>query len=57
MSDNEKLQSMLDNLINQKPEDAQVDFHTYLQDKMQGIINPNAPTVDEEEPQTPENEE
>lgn len=38
MSGNEKLQNMLDNLINQNPEQAQVHFHDYLQTKMQGVI-------------------
>lgn len=38
MSDNDKLQNMLDNLINQKPEQAQVNFHDYLQGKMQDVM-------------------
>jgi hypothetical protein len=38
MSDNEKLQNMLDNLINNKPEQAQVNFHDYLQTKMQDVM-------------------
>lgn len=46
MADTDKLKDMLDNLINDKPEQAQVDFHAYLQDKMQEVIKP----VDAEEP-------
>jgi hypothetical protein len=38
MSDKDRLQNMLDNLINQKPEQAQVDFHDYLQGKMQEVL-------------------
>ena len=37
MADREKLQNMLDNLINQKAEQAQVNFHDYLQSKMQEV--------------------
>ncbi len=37
MPDTEKLRSMLDNLINDKAEDAQINFHDYLQDKMKDV--------------------
>lgn len=37
MADTEKLKSMLDNIINDKQEDAQVDFHSYVTDKMKEI--------------------
>lgn len=52
MSDNEKLQNMLDNLINNKPEQAQVNFHDYLQDKMQSVMGTpeQEPASDEMEP-------
>lgn len=43
MSEKDKLQNMLDNLINQKPEQAQVNFHDYLQGKMQDVMG-TAPT-------------
>lgn len=39
MADTDKLQNMLDDLINQKPEQAQVAFHDYLQNKMQDLIS------------------
>lgn len=38
MSDKDKLKSMLDNLIKNKPEQAQVEFHEYLQGKMQDVM-------------------
>lgn len=46
MAETEKLRNMLDNLIKNKPEQAQVDFHDYLQGKMQDVVSP----VDIEEP-------
>lgn len=50
MSDQDKLQNMLDNLINQKPEQAQVDFHDYLQGKMQEVLGTQPdPAASEEE--------
>lgn len=41
MADTDKIRDMLDNLINSKPEQAQVDFHDYLQGKMQDVVGPN----------------
>ena len=38
MADTERLRAMLDNIIDDKGEEAQVDFHAYLQDKMQDIL-------------------
>lgn len=38
MADKEKLRDMLDNLINDKGEQAQVDFHDYLGDKMKEVL-------------------
>ena len=35
MDEKEKLRSMLDNLINDNGEEAELDFHSYLQGKMQ----------------------
>jgi hypothetical protein len=43
MSDTEKLKDMLDNLIDQRSEQAQVNFHEYLQGKMSEILNPENP--------------
>ncbi len=41
MADTERLQSMLDNLIKDKGEEAAKDFHTYLQPKMKEVMNPD----------------
>ena len=41
MADTDKLKNMLDNLIKDKPEQAQVDFHDYLQGKMQDVVKPD----------------
>ena len=38
MADTEKLKDMLDNLINGKPEQAQVVFHDYLKGKLNGAL-------------------
>ncbi len=38
MADTERLRAMLDNIIDDNGEEAQVDFHAYLQDKMQDIL-------------------
>ena len=35
----EQLRDMLDNLIDQKPEQAQVAFHSFLQGKIQSVLN------------------
>jgi len=54
MADTEQLGKMLDNLINNKGEDAEVHFHDYLQGKMQEVIHgdteisDNADTTNEE---------
>lgn len=45
MADTEKLRDMLDNIIDKKPEQAQVDFHSYLQAKMQDVINDEKSTT------------
>lgn len=49
MAETDKLKSMLDNLIKDRGEQAQVDFHDYLQDKMQDVIRP----TDVDEPAEP----
>lgn len=38
MADTQKLKDMLDNLINNKPEQAQTVFHQYLKDKLTGVL-------------------
>jgi len=38
MDKREKLQSMLDAIIDDKNDQAQVDFHQYLQNKMQSAL-------------------
>ena len=43
------LGNMLDNLINNKPEQAQVDFHDYLRTKMQDVIKPEDVEAEETE--------
>ena len=49
MSDKEQLRNMLDNLINNKAEDAQVNFHSSLQGKMQDVLGTAVPGGDETE--------
>ncbi len=39
MADTEELGKMLDNLINNKSEQAEVHFHDYLQGKMQEVVH------------------
>lgn len=46
MADKDKLQAMLDSLIDSKDEQAQVHFHSYLEDKMKDVLHPE---VDKEE--------
>lgn len=38
MADKDKLRRMLDNLVNDNTEQAQVDFHDYLGDKMKDTL-------------------
>jgi hypothetical protein len=46
MADKEKLNDMLDSLIDKKDEEAQIHFHNYLEDKMKEVLRPE---VDDEE--------
>lgn len=39
MSDTATLKAMLDNLINGKPEQAQMVFHSYLKDKIHDVFD------------------
>ncbi len=40
MAETEKLSDMVDNLVDEKPEQAQIAFHDYLQGKMKEVIVP-----------------
>ena len=40
MADKQKLRDMLDSLIDDKSDQAQVDFHQYLEVKMKDVLNP-----------------
>jgi hypothetical protein len=42
MADKDKLQAMLDSLIDNKDEQAHVHFHSYLEDKMKEVLHPQA---------------
>jgi hypothetical protein len=42
MADKEKLRDMLDSLIDQNSDQAQVHFHSYLEDKMREVLRPEA---------------
>ncbi len=48
MADKDKLRNMLDNIIGDNSEQAQVDFHDYLSAKMREVINPESAEVDTE---------
>jgi len=52
MADKDKLNSMIDSLINDKPEEAQIAFHDYLGAKMREEIQ----GVSEETPETDNDE-
>lgn len=41
MADKERLQSMLDNIIKNKDEEAAIDFHTYFVPKAKEVAHPN----------------
>lgn len=38
MADTDKLNTMVDDLIHKKPEDAEINFHDYLKTKMQDVV-------------------
>lgn len=48
MADKDKLRDMLDNLVNDNNDQAQVNFHNYLEDKMKEVLNPDAVDADVE---------
>jgi len=47
MSEKEQLDKMLDNIIKDKGEQAEVHFHDYLQGKMQDVLYGAADEADE----------
>ena len=53
MTDTTKLRDFVVNMIGEKPEEAEVDFHGYVTSKMQDLMNaenkPKAPTEKEEQ--------
>jgi len=55
MADTEQLSKMLDNLINNKGEQAEVHFHDYLQGKMQEVIHGDT-EISDNEPETKDEE-
>lgn len=54
MTDKNKLQAMLDNIIDGNNEQAQVHFHDYLQNKMQEVIGSNKGAEEAHKEQTNE---
>lgn len=50
----EHLKNVVDSIINDKPEEAETSFHTYLSDKMRGMISgqeePASADVEDEVP-------
>ena len=45
MSDIEQLDKMLDNIMDEKGEQAEINFHDYLQGKMQEVLHGEIPDV------------
>ena len=48
MSDNEQLDKMLDNIMDDKHEQAEINFHDYLQGKMQAVLHGEVSDADED---------
>ncbi len=48
MADKEKLRDMVDSLIDDNSEKAQVDFHGYVTDKMKDVLDINTDEADDE---------
>ena len=51
MADTEQLRQMVDNIVADKPEQAQVNFHEYMRDKVReqlGLSTADSNTTDEE---------
>lgn len=49
MAHDKELSNMLDNLVQNKPEQARVNFHTYLQTKLQDMLKDKPQPVEQEE--------
>ena len=52
MSDNEQLDKMLDNIMDDKHEQAEINFHDYLQGKMQEVLHGEVEADTEQEENT-----
>ena len=48
MADKKKLNDMLDSIIDKNSEQAEVNFHGYLEDKMREVLNPATAVADVE---------
>lgn len=48
MTDKQKLQNMLDSVIDDNDTQAKVHFHNWLEDKMREVLNP-VPVVDDKD--------
>ena len=49
MADLEKLKDMLDALMDDKGEEAQIAFHSYTKEKMQDLIHPPVDNASDDE--------
>jgi len=49
MSDKIQLDNMLDNIMDDKSEQAEINFHDYLQGKMQEVLHGTIPDAQEDE--------
>lgn len=49
MADKDKLRNMLDAIVDDNNDQAQVDFHGYLENKMREIINPAEEVKDDDD--------
>ncbi len=52
MVDKTKLKDMLDSMIDDNSEQAETDFHSYLEDKMKEVVNPVVDVKDDESEST-----
>ena len=52
MVDKTKLKDMLDSMIDDNSEQAETEFHSYLEDKMKDVINPVADVEEDESKST-----
>lgn len=47
--DKEELRNFLDSMVSDNSEQAQVHFHSYLEDKMRSIVNPTSDVESDED--------